>query len=81
MNKIIFSGYDTFHDADFFIDAPEGYDYYLFLLTRSPGQFWVNGEMRQVPAGYAVLYPPASPVIYGACGERYGDDWIRFESD
>jgi AraC-like DNA-binding protein len=81
MNKIIFSGYDTFHNADFAIDSPEGYDYYLFLLTRSPGQFLVDGEMRQYPAGSAVLYPPSSPVGYGTCGDCYGDDWIRFESD
>lgn len=81
MIKILFSGYDSFHCSDFRIDSPEGYDYYLFLLTRSPGRFLVNGKMRQVPAGSAVLYPPSSPVVYGASGECYGDDWIRFFSD
>ena len=81
MNKILFSGYDCYHPGDFVIDAPEGYDYYLFLLTRTPGLFRVNGETRQIPAGSAVLYPPGTPVMYRACGESYGDDWIRFESD
>lgn len=81
MNKIIFSGYDTFHPGDFYIHSPQGYDYYLFLLTRTPGRFCVNGEMREYPAGCAVLYPPFSHVEYGASGESYGDDWIRFESD
>ena len=81
MNKILFSGYDRYHPGDFVIEAPDGYDYYLFLLTRTPGQFLVNGEMRQYPAGSAVLYPPGSPVLYRACGDTYGDDWIRFETD
>lgn len=40
-----------------------------------------QGEFRRFPAGTAVLYTPGSFVLYRACEEIYGNDWLRFRCD
>ncbi len=37
--------------------------------------------LREYPAGSAVLYAPGMPIHYQACGDRYENDWCRFDSD
>lgn len=81
MNHIYFAGYDAQHPDDFIFDIPEGYDCYLLLLTTTPARFWVNGQTEEYPAHCAILYPPRHKIWYGASGQPYGNDWIRFASD
>lgn len=81
MNQIHFMGYDGTHAEDFIFDISKGYDCYLLLLTHTPAYFWVDGELKQYPAGHAILYPPEHKIYYTACHTPYTNDWIRFSSD
>lgn len=40
-----------------------------------------EGEFRRFPAGTAILYTPGAFVLYRACEETYGNDWLRFRCD
>lgn len=81
MNHIYFTGYDAVHPDDFIFDVSEGYDCYLLLITNTPARFWVDGQIEEYPAHYAILYPPHHKIWYGACTDSYGNDWLRFSSD
>lgn len=81
MEKIHMIGYDAVHPSDFVYDVPEHHGYYLLILTQTPAQFWQGNAPREYPAGRAVLFAPHSRIHYGACGERYGNDWMIFSSD
>lgn len=81
MNHIYFAGYDAQHPEDFVFDIPEGYDCYLLLITTTPARFWVEGQTEEYPPHCAILYPPRHKIWYGASGQPYGNDWIRFGSD
>ena len=81
MTKIYYVGYDTAHKGDFVYDIPEGQDFWLLLLIRTPAEFWVDGEMREYPADCAVLYPPRRKILYRACADSYVNDWVRFDPD
>lgn len=81
MITIYYAGYDAIHSADFVYDVPEGHPTWLLLLTRTPAQFWVNGEMKEYPANCAVLFQPHQKILYRACRETYGNDWIHFDTD
>lgn len=81
MNHIRYAGYDASHPADFVFDIPEGHDCYLFLLTHTRAEFWVNGILSEYPAGSAILYPPGYKIYYRACSTSYVNDWIRFDTD
>lgn len=81
MNNIYFTGYDAIHTSDFVYDVPEGHDCYLLILTTTPALFEVDGRITEQPAYSAVLYPPHQKIWYGACGETYGNHWVRFASD
>ena len=74
-------GYDAVHPADFISDVPENHGYYLLILTHTPLRFWGPDGERVYPAHHAALFSPDSRVRYGACEERYGNDWIIFSSD
>lgn len=81
MATIHYVGYDTTHPADFVYHVPEGLDFWLLILTHTPAQFWVQGEMKEYPPHYAVLYPPQQKILYRACSDKYINDWVRFEAD
>ena len=81
MNHIYFAGYDAQHPDDFIFDIPEGYDCYLLLITTTTARFWVDGRMEEYPPHCAILYTPRHKIWYGASGQPYGNDWIRFGSD
>jgi AraC-like DNA-binding protein len=80
MPNIRFIGCDATHPDNFVFDIPEGHDCWLLLLTQTPAQFWVNGEIKEYPAHCAVLYYPNQKIYYGACADQYINDWIRFSS-
>ena len=81
MNQIYFTGYDAVHPDDFIFDVSEGYDCYLLLITSTPAGFWIDGQIEEYPSHHAILYPPHHKIWYGASGEPYGNDWLRFASD
>ncbi|SEK57617.1 AraC family transcriptional regulator [Paenibacillus sp. OK003] len=81
MTTIFYVGYDAAHPNDFIYDIPEGHDFWLLILTQTPAEFWVHGEIKAYPANCAVLYPPHQKVMYRACTDQYVNDWVRFRSE
>ncbi len=81
MAHIYYVEYDAIHPESFVFDIPEGHDCWLLVLTHTPAQFWVNGEMIEYPANCVVLYPPHYKILYRACTDKYANDWVRFDSD
>ncbi|TCM99702.1 AraC-like DNA-binding protein [Paenibacillus sp. BK033] len=81
MNHIHYVGSDAEHDRHFIFDIPQGHHCWLLVITKTPAQFWVNGELRQYPSHSAVLYRAHQKIYYKACTDKYVNDWIRFESD
>ena len=81
MNKIEFIGYNGVHSKDFVFDIPNGHDCYLLLLIKSPAEFWVDGEIRQVAPNSAILYTPGHKIFYRAFKEEYKNDFLRFHTD
>ncbi len=80
MNHIRYVEYNAVHDGSFVFDVPEGHDCWLLLLTHTPALFRVDGSLqntRQIRSPF----PPLSPIYYCACGDRYENDWLRFDSD
>jgi AraC-like DNA-binding protein len=80
MTTIYYIEYDASHPGDFVFDVPEGHDCWLLVITQTPAQFWVNGEMKEYPADCAILYPPHHKILYRACAYTYVNDWVRFDS-
>lgn len=81
MTNIFYVEYDAAHNGNFIFDVPEGHDCWLLVITQTPALFWVDGELKEYPAHSAVLYHPHQKIYYRACGERYINDWMRFETD
>lgn len=67
------------HDADFFINRPEGTDDNLFVLLKSPGIFnFGDGDI--VSKGNAfVLYTKGYPQNYRVLESRFTNDWFHFK--
>ena len=80
MTTIYYIGYDACHPDNFVFDVPEGHDCWLLVITQTPAQFWVDGEMKEYPEHCAVLYPPHHKILYRACVNQYVNDWVRFDS-
>ncbi|WP_151738043.1 helix-turn-helix transcriptional regulator [Paenibacillus tengchongensis] len=80
MAHIHFVESNTAHAGNFEIEVPVGY-HWLLVITRTPGQFWVNGAFRDYPAHSAILYRPSQKVHYRASAGQFINDWIRFEAD
>jgi AraC-like DNA-binding protein len=80
MTNIHFIGCDCAHPDSFVFDIPEGHDCWLLLLTQTPALFWINGEIKEYPAHSAVLFHPHQKIYYRACGDKYINDWLRFDS-
>lgn len=80
MAHIHFVECNTTHASNFVIDVPMGY-HWLLVVTKTPAEFWVNGELKQYPAHSVILYRPQQKVYYRACADHFINDWIRFESD
>ncbi len=80
MTFIHYVEYDAAHQENFVFDIPEGHDCWLLVITQTPALFIVNNEIKEYPAHSAILYRPHQSIYYRACGEKYINDWIRFES-
>lgn len=80
MTTIYYIEYDASHPNGFVFDVPEGHDCWLLVITKTPAQFWVEGEMKEYPANYAILYPPHHKILYRACTDQYINNWMRFDT-
>ncbi|MCQ2416990.1 MAG: AraC family transcriptional regulator [Oscillospiraceae bacterium] len=73
-------GYDHHHDADFFINRPNGSGDYLLLILKSDAIFTFNGEDVLVPKKSFFLYPPGMPQQYRCVPQHtFTNDWIHFQ--
>ena len=80
MTHIYYVEYDATHPGNFVFNLPGGHDCWLLVLTQTPAEFWVDGEMKEYPPNCAVLYPPHHKILYRACTDKYVNDWVRFDS-
>lgn len=81
MNTVHFLGYSAVHDSNFMFGSIFDNSHYTFVLTSTPAEFMVDGELKEFPAGTAVLYAPRQEFFYKACADTYENDWIHFSSD
>lgn len=80
MTLIHYVEYDATHQGNFVFDTPEGHDCWLLVITQTPAYIMVNNDIKEYPAHSAVLYRPHQSIYYRACGEKYINDWMRFDS-
>ncbi len=81
MLKILRMGYNTIHDNSFTVDRPNGYEWYLLLLVKSPAVFVINKEEITTPANTLIIYDKNHPHEYRANGTEYKNDWMHLELD
>jgi AraC family transcriptional regulator, arabinose operon regulatory protein len=81
MFKILRMGCNTTHDYNFTVNRPNGYEWYLLLLVKSPAVFMINGDLISTPADTLIIYDRNYPHEYMASGAEYKNDWIHFEFD
>lgn len=81
MFKILRMGCNTIHDKNFSINRPNGYEFCLLLLVKSPAVFIINEEAVSTPANTLIIYDKNYPHEYKANGAEYKNDWIHFELD
>jgi len=79
MTQIYFVECNREHVKPFVVDVPAGH-HWLLVLTKTPAEFWVDGELKEYPAHSAVLYRPQQKVYYRACAANFINNWIRFET-
>lgn len=46
MNHIHYVECDATHASNFIFDIPQGHHCWLLVITKTPAQFWVNGELK-----------------------------------
>lgn len=81
MNHIYYVECDAAHASNFYFDIPQGHNCWLLVITKTPAQFWVDGELKEYPSHRAVVYRAHQKIYYKACAEKYVNNWIRFASD
>ncbi len=79
--KIVNSGYDYKHSADFKITRPNGSGDYMLLVLRSPVRFWLDGAERCITGDAVILYQKGTPQLYAANGVDFVNDWVHFDAD
>lgn len=81
MFKILRMGCNTTHGNSFSVNRPNGYEWYLLLLVKSPAIFNINGETIYTAANSLIIYDKNYPHEYSASEAEYKNDWIHFEID
>jgi AraC family transcriptional regulator of arabinose operon len=76
--RIVNVGCDHRHDADFFINRPEGSGDWLMLLVKTPAVFVTERGEVHAEAGTVMLYKQGTPQCYRADGAQFGNDWFHF---
>ena len=74
------AGYDHCHDADFYIDRPDGSGDYLLLLLKTDSVFTIDGKDIHIPANSVFLYPKGRPQYYRCVKSHvFENDWVHFD--
>ena len=74
------AGYDHCHDADFYIDRPNGSGDNLLLLLKTDAVFTIDGQDVFAPSGTVFFYPKGRPQYYRCIkGKVFANDWIHFD--
>ncbi len=72
-------GFEHAHDADFFIDRPEGSGDWLLLLLKTDAIFTLDGKEVLVPQNSFFLYPKGTPQYYRCVPQHtFANDWVHF---
>lgn len=77
--KINNVGYNHRHDADFFIDRPDGSGDCLLLLLKTDAIFKLDNKEITVKKDSFFLYPQGMPQFYRCVPKHeFANDWIHF---
>lgn len=71
-------GYNHSHDKSFVLDHPNGPGAWLFVLLKTPTEFYIDGQRHILKAGTAVMLRPTTPCRYHGIDAGYTDDWFYF---
>lgn len=72
-------GFGHQHDADFFIDRPDGSGDWLLLILKTDAIFTLDGKDVHVPANSFFLYPKGMPQYYRCVPHHtFANDWVHF---
>lgn len=73
-------GFHHCHDADFFIDRPDGSGDYLLLLLKTDSIFTLDGKDRKVPKNSVFLYRKGTPQFYRCIPQNiFSNDFVHFD--
>lgn len=72
-------GYNHSHDADFFIQRPNGSGDYLLLLLKTDAIFTLKGKEVKVDKNSFFIYKKGTPQHYRCIPqETFSNDWVHF---
>lgn len=71
----------NFRHRNFRIHRPEGSKDYLFLYTKTPAVFTLEGKEITVPENTVFLYKKNSPQYFRGAEEIYINDYIHFNTE
>lgn len=73
-------GFNHCHDADFFIDRPNGSGDYLLLLLKTDSIFTLDGVDIKVPENSVFLYKKGTPQFYRCIPQNtFSNDFVHFD--
>ena len=73
---------DSCFGTDHKVEMPGGIPVWMFLVLKTPTALMVGGGQMECEKNICILYPPMTPIIYEARGEKYHhEEWIQCLSD
>ncbi|MDD6268860.1 MAG: AraC family transcriptional regulator [Oscillospiraceae bacterium] len=73
-------GFNHCHDADFYIDRPNGSGDYLLLLLKTDSIFTLEGTDQRVPGNTVFLYKKGTPQFYRCIPQNtFSNDFVHFD--
>ena len=73
-------GFNHCHDADFYIDRPNGSGDYLLLLIKTKSIFTLNESDTIVPPNTVFLYKKGTPQFYRCMPQQtFSNDFVHFD--
>ena len=74
-------GVNSIHPADYHVNRPKGYPWYLLLLIKTPAEFYLDNKKNIVRENSLIIYDKLYPHRYRGLKDKYIDDWIHFDLD
>lgn len=73
-------GFETYHTSSFKHELEKGFPLWAFLITLTPHKINEGAEIKEVPSGTCIIYPPNHPrYLYCADGaDGLCNTWIHF---